>query len=448
MFCLVNFVLGLSQDCPNMIFLARGLNMHITNVGLYNMVVSDCCSATGVSCDGTPRVTIINWSSSSLTGFLNTSALPSNLILLSLNDNSVGGPFPKNLPIALEELYLTGNNFNGVIPSNLPTTLLYLFLNDNFVTGNLPSVLPPQLYQIGATLNQLNGTLPVALPSSRLFGVYLQNNYFTGPIPTIPNGMRDLDLYYNFLSGVVPVFPMSLRNLKIQGNALSGIVYLSAVPTYNAILNDNLFTGVIIYVISSIQICDISNNPLLGSPSISNLTICTQTGLFKIVQSSTIVSSKKSTTLISTEKSTTSSVGTPKTSTTSISLAIVPKISVSTVGSIILNSSISSAIDTFASVADTFLVSNTRLASILNIQSMNNTSPTHLNITSMPHLSTSLIYQNGPASAIIQLNLRFMAVVRIVINAMILSSIVTKMPLSRHFKATKGKRKQEPTFGV
>ena len=132
---------ALSVDCPNVIQLAQGLGMQTARPAIWSALQIDCCTTSGVICDGNQRVTQINWYTTGLNGTINGTAIPSSLLRLDLNGNSLSGSITSSLPIGLRELYLYGNQMSGDLPS-FPSTLQYFGLGypgypGNHFTGSL-----------------------------------------------------------------------------------------------------------------------------------------------------------------------------------------------------------------------------------------------------------------------------------------------------------------------
>ncbi|KAK3416836.1 hypothetical protein EUGRSUZ_H02591 [Eucalyptus grandis] len=244
------------------------------------------CKWTGVSCDSSSRVTVINLSSSSLSG-----ALPSDLSSLSqlqslsLQSNSLSGAVPSFAGlVSLQSIYLDGNNFTSItsgafqgltslqtlslsenhdLPSwqipaelNASTSLTVLYADNTNITGTIPDFLGtlPSLMSLSLSYNNLTGPLPSSFGTSsiqnlwinnqamglsggisvlagmtQLSRVWLQNNQFTGPIPDLSQctNLLDLQLSYNQFTGLVPASLLALpglKNVSLDNNKLQGPV--------------------------------------------------------------------------------------------------------------------------------------------------------------------------------------------------------------------------------
>ena len=221
MLLLVNFIVGVSVDCPNMINLAQGMNMNISQPSVMSQLMSDCCTAPGVTCDGNQRVTLIKWKAYGLSGFLNGTAIPSKLINLQMDVNDVGGPLPI-FPDSLTNLNVAENRFTS-----------------------LPASWPPQIFQIN-----------------------INSNGLSGPIPSFPPSLSDLAIgwaydvsNFNQFSGVLRLFKPVF--IDIHYNLLTDVI-----------INDTLLL--------TAGNCDLSNNPMFGSPNLVPLSMCVKNDLYVV----------------------------------------------------------------------------------------------------------------------------------------------------------------------
>ena len=210
-------IYAVSPDCPKMIQFAKGLNVNIQQPSIWSQLQIDCCNANGIICLS-QRVSEIDWHSKGLNGIVNETTIPSNVTDLILYDNLLTGSFPSQLPNVLKVIRLDGNQLTGPIPSQLPMGLIALQLDGNKMSGNLPSL--PSTIQI----------LSLGYPG-------WLGNHFSGTLRL--NRPTELYIYDNWITDVV-----------LQDS--------TALTSY----------------------CDLSKNPLLGNPNIAGLTMCTQTGLY------------------------------------------------------------------------------------------------------------------------------------------------------------------------
>ena len=216
---LFSAVYSLSVDCPDLINLAKGLNMHLTAPNTYDSVVLDCCDTpnTKVTCTN-DRATVLWWNDLNLNGKINGTAIPSTLTNLNLFSNFITGFDPVLLPDSIKLVNLW-DNYLVNLPLNIPANCEEFVVPGNLIVGELPPI-PLTLLRLWLTssmyprYNKISGTIKLTKP----FEIRVQNNSFTS----------------------IEIIDTTL----LVGN------------------------------------CDISNNPLLGHPSISNLGFCTQNSLF------------------------------------------------------------------------------------------------------------------------------------------------------------------------
>ena len=208
--------------------------METKSPNTWSALLSDCCSASGITCLS-QRVTEISWGFMGLNGTINGTAIPSSVTYLYFHSNLLTGQIPSSLPSGLLQLKLYNNKLNGSIPSHLPAGLVMLDLEKYAISGPIPDQLPKSL-----------GTL------------YLHGNRMTGDLPSFPSTIR----YFALKSG----------------NRFSGSLRLSR--PLQVWINDNWITDVFINDSSVLTDCDLSNNPLLGSFNIVNLTMCNKNGLY------------------------------------------------------------------------------------------------------------------------------------------------------------------------
>ena len=216
----ISLILGTSTDCLNINILASGLRLGFKQPGVLAQIQTDCCSASGVQCDGNERVTYINWNNWGMDGYINGSSLPSELTYINLSYNQLTGTIPTSLPPHLANVFLHVNKLTGGIPASLPNSLSSLKLYGNRLGGDLP--------EFSKTMSTID------LGTSQY-----DTNRFTGT----------LNLYMPY-------------EVLIYGNWISD-VYIQSTSLL-------------------VARCDLSNNPLLGNPRLVNLTMCTKTGLYTI----------------------------------------------------------------------------------------------------------------------------------------------------------------------
>ncbi|KAF8020974.1 hypothetical protein BT93_G1404 [Corymbia citriodora subsp. variegata] len=143
----------------------------------------------------------------------------------------------------LRVLSFKGNSISGRIPglSGL-VSLKSLYLNDNSFTGEIPSSLSGlhRLKVIALAGNRLSGTIPESfLRLGRLYALYLQDNLFTGTIPPFDQaGLTFFNVSNNRLSGLIPATPSLMRfnassflgNMNLCGEQVDAMCISSVTP--------------------------------------------------------------------------------------------------------------------------------------------------------------------------------------------------------------------------
>eukprot|EP01018_Ginkgo_biloba_P028308 Gb_19709 [translate_table: standard] len=234
--------------------------------------------------------------------------LSSNLSVLLLNSNFIGGKIPHEIGnlSSLTYLNLSSNRFTGSIPSSFKglKKLERLLLDDNRIQGSIPSEIDKLKYLalFSAGNNLLSGTIPDSFAYlSQLKKLFLHGNNYSGNIPTslgVCRNLEVLDLSHNRFSGSIPPNIAGLPNLQfylnlsrnslegplppeigkmemvqaidISGNRLSGLIP-AALESCSELayldLSENEFKGPIpaeLGKLQSLQNMDLSRNNLSG----------------------------------------------------------------------------------------------------------------------------------------------------------------------------------------
>ncbi|GAB4856631.1 hypothetical protein Ancab_040500 [Ancistrocladus abbreviatus] len=210
---------------------------------------------------------ILTLKACNLTQFPNFLRNQTNLELLSLEENRIGGFVPIPSPslvdydvsynklsgeippsicnlTSLDQLFLQHNKLSGVLPpcfGNLSNSLSMLELQGNSLRGAIPETFTAecQLKWIILSSNQFQGKVPRSLANcSSLQVLDLGNNHIIDAFPIWPQGLPELHallLGSNRLHGVIPRtfglgFPklriIDLSNNQLEGN-LSNDIFLS-----------------------------------------------------------------------------------------------------------------------------------------------------------------------------------------------------------------------------
>ena len=176
----LNVAWGVSADCPNLRTLAVSLQINSVQTGIYSQLLTDCCLASGITCDGNSRVTNIVWNGLNLGGTIDGPSLfgLSSLFRLTLNDNHLTGRLPA-LPTSLVQLEVHGNVLSGDLPT-FPISLTSIYLGmspslSNMFTGKLSAYRPYNLQIFGNFINDI-----VITDSSVLSGCDISYNLLLG----------------------------------------------------------------------------------------------------------------------------------------------------------------------------------------------------------------------------------------------------------------------------
>ena len=165
------------------------------------------------------------------------------------------------------------------------------------------TAIPPGLDHLWLHNNQLTGKFPMNLPSG-LFHLDLSGNLLTGALPSLlPVGLQTLYIDKNLLSGDLPDFPNTIEFIHLgrhasPENRFTGTLRLNRPKEFW--ITNNWITDVFIQNTSAIIGCTLDNNPLLGSANIAGLTLCTQSGLYSAGLLPNTVTTKKTIAITST----------------------------------------------------------------------------------------------------------------------------------------------------
>ncbi|KAI3924817.1 hypothetical protein MKW98_031068 [Papaver atlanticum] len=207
-----------------------------------------------------------------------------NLRILELYENPLEGPFPSSIGSLkmLQTLNLAYVNLNSSIPDELGlcTNLTFLALASTNLQGTLPLSMASliQLTDFGISSNQLSGEIhPYFLSNwTQLISLQLQDNFFTGTIPSeigLLNNLQYLYMYKNKLSGPIPseignlsdLIELDLSENFINGSVPSNIGNLTMLERMT--LYSNQLSGVLPQEIGNLgrlKYFDVSINTLQG----------------------------------------------------------------------------------------------------------------------------------------------------------------------------------------
>ncbi|KAF8659537.1 hypothetical protein HU200_058287 [Digitaria exilis] len=172
-------------------------------------------------------------------GFMDSLTNCSNLKVIGLAGNKLGGVLPAsiaNLSTSMETLGLWGNMISGQIPQEIGNlfNLRIIWMNQNNFTGTIPASLGrlDKLGKLYLYSNRLSGQIPPTIGNLTLLSdLLLENNTLTGPVPSSLGSCRleTLSLDNNRLTGPIP-----------KEVLLIGILCSKEVPTDRLLIGDAL----------------------------------------------------------------------------------------------------------------------------------------------------------------------------------------------------------------
>jgi Leucine-rich repeat (LRR) protein len=238
-----------SADFAESICLSKKINVFIMSFSVLSGTIPECLG----------NMTQLQMLTLSNNGFESTipSSLGSlfNLKSLLFQNNRLTGTIPLSFAnlTTLKLLNLENNLLTGSLDvlARLPK-LTHIVLDDNNFTGSVPT---NNFQHIEIMNNSLSGELPLSIfrNGSMLLVLKLSRNQISGTLPdALPSGLAILRLDQNLLSGTLPnsmcdswtsVTFMNLGNNLLRGTLPSclGMVQFPSLVTFN--LSQNFFTG-------------------------------------------------------------------------------------------------------------------------------------------------------------------------------------------------------------
>nr|XP_017231396.1 PREDICTED: probable LRR receptor-like serine/threonine-protein kinase At3g47570 isoform X2 [Daucus carota subsp. sativus] len=192
--------------------------------------------------------------------FINSLVNCTNLYALMLFQNGLRGEIPSsivNLSRSTEILVLEENHMYGMIPSGIGNlvNMITLSLEYNSLSGTIPESIG-ELSKLGRLFlgeNNISGVIPISFSNvSQLSILHLENNLFRGSIPTELFNISTLEQLYLAKNDLEGVIPEQIVGISSRCNHLD--------------LNDNLFTGPLpssIGTMKQLVYLDVSNNRLI-----------------------------------------------------------------------------------------------------------------------------------------------------------------------------------------
>jgi hypothetical protein len=154
------------------------------------------------------------------------------LVHITLMFNNLVGTISPNVSnwSILNSLELSGNKLSGTIPRTIGemTNLGKLGLINNKLEGTIPPFLPGELFSLDLTDNNLVGTVPDLRVLDNLYHVNLERNQLAGTLPSLPRGLRSINLSHNRFNGTLEALESLNRTsteplrIDVSHNQLSG----------------------------------------------------------------------------------------------------------------------------------------------------------------------------------------------------------------------------------
>ncbi|PHT67946.1 hypothetical protein T459_27433 [Capsicum annuum] len=271
----------------------------------------DCCKWEGISCNEAGRVASIILPGlytsdgvpvqSTMVGELSPSiTLIDFLEVIDIGElGGLTGKIPTSIGLHLphlRKLNFLGNQFTGALPESICklSKLEEMYLQENVFSGFVPSCIGgvKNLRRVDVHSNKLSGVIPESITRlTNLESLCLQDNFFTGIIPeNIGNlqELKELDLSKNSLTGIIPRSIVKLNSISIlylNANQLEGEIPPSKPGQLSSLsfirLQNNRLSGMIpssIGYLTSLQRLSLTNNQLKGSipSSLGNMKSLTQ----------------------------------------------------------------------------------------------------------------------------------------------------------------------------
>uniref|UniRef100_A0ACD5ZF52 Uncharacterized protein n=1 Tax=Avena sativa TaxID=4498 RepID=A0ACD5ZF52_AVESA len=189
----------------------------------------------GVTCTGT-SITSIKMNVANLGGQLGSLGNFTAITTIDLSNNNIGGIIPEDLPLTLQNLFLSDNQLTGSIPSSLSklTSLSAMSLNANHLDGELPDSFDSLvgLINLDMSSNNFTGILPPSMQNlSSLTTLRIQDNQLSGTLNALQDlPLKDLNVENNLFSGPVPPKLLNIPTFKMDGNPFNTTIAPSASP--------------------------------------------------------------------------------------------------------------------------------------------------------------------------------------------------------------------------
>ncbi|KAK3152275.1 hypothetical protein QOZ80_2BG0156720 [Eleusine coracana subsp. coracana] len=190
----------------------------------------------GVTCIGTSINSIV-FNAANLGGQLGGLEKFTTIAEINLSNNNIGGTIPEDLPVTLQNFFLSDNQLTGSIPTSLSKlqSLTAMSLNGNHLDGKLPDAFGSLtgLVNLDISSNNFSGPLPPSLGSSTsLTTLHVQDNQLSGTLDVLQDlPLKDLNVENNLFSGPVPPKLLNIPNFKNDGNPFNTSTAPSTSPS-------------------------------------------------------------------------------------------------------------------------------------------------------------------------------------------------------------------------
>ncbi|XP_022764033.1 protein STRUBBELIG-RECEPTOR FAMILY 3-like isoform X2 [Durio zibethinus] len=191
----------------------------------------------GVQCNGSNIMSIV-LNGANLGGQLDDNlGMFASIKAIDLSNNLIGGNIPSNLPVTMQNFFLSANQFSGSIPDSLSslTLLTDMSLNNNLLSGEIPDAFQSLsgLINLDLSNNNLSGQLPPSMENlSRLTTLRLQVNQLSGTLDVLQDlSLKDLNIENNLFSGPIPEKMLNIPSFRKDGNPFNSTIAPLPAPT-------------------------------------------------------------------------------------------------------------------------------------------------------------------------------------------------------------------------
>ena len=228
-----------NTECEVVAQIAKDLEMDKINPDNYNLILSDCCGAIGITCDENSHVRSINWSGMSLNGTVDTNQIEllfSYLQHFNVSNNKLTGRYGFNFTSNVMTLDISNNNFTGILSGYSLWRLTLMNISNNNFFGQVDK-LPQKLQTLGLANNHFTGSFP--LVPSTLIALDIANNKFNGNLTL--NTPQYLDIKNNYIERIGINSTASLTYCNLLGNLISDYSDIPQICVFRTSTTSKLF---------------------------------------------------------------------------------------------------------------------------------------------------------------------------------------------------------------